>query len=322
MAQSSSTLVVEAKVNDFSEPVTINVADGEVALVAKANGTVVSAFSKDGFAVYGEADGTGVVGKSSSWLGVYGESAGGLTVDAVRGQGKGATCGVAGHSEGGIGVYGKGGDLAGKFDGTVQINGRAEIVGILQASDVKVDNIIAVREVQAKVGSFGTSISTLDGSFVGKVIAQTGIFSGEVKAKKFIPSGGDYAETFAAGDEFEPGTVLVIGDDGLMAPCDAQYDSRATGVVSGAGGLTPGTVMESNPDSAHHVTLALAGQVYVKADPQYGPIAAGDLLTTSPSEGCAMRVSDRGRAVGAILGKALATLDGEPGLVRMLVTPS
>ncbi|MFD7779778.1 hypothetical protein [Streptomyces sp. NPDC059753] len=269
--------------NDFNEPVTINVADGEVALVAKANGTVVSAFSKDGFAVYGEAEGTGVVGKSSSWLGVYGESAGGIGVDAVRGQGKGGTCGVAGHSEDGIGVYGKGPTLAGKFEGKVKITGPLE----------------------------GNQIE-----------GQSGNFFGEVRAVRFTPSGGDYAETFAAGGEFEPGTVLVIGDDGLMAPCDAQYDSRATGVVSGAGGLTPGTVMESNPDSAHHVTLALAGQVYVKADPQYGPIAAGDLLTTSPSEGCAMRVSDRGRAVGAILGKALATLDGEPGLVRMLVTPS
>ncbi|AZM92494.1 MULTISPECIES: hypothetical protein [Streptomyces] len=80
--------------------------------------------------------------------------------------------------------------------------------------------------------------------------------------------------------------------------------------------------MQSNPDSEHHVTLALAGQVYVKADPQYGAISTGDLLTTSPTEGCAMRVSDRGQAIGAILGKALSSLEGEPGLLRMLVTPS
>ncbi|GHF16878.1 hypothetical protein GCM10014715_85050 [Streptomyces spiralis] len=282
--------------NDFNEPVRVNVADGE---------TAVSGVSTEGFGVEGRSHGTGVVGVSEAWLGVYGESTGGFTVDAVRGQGKGQTCGVAGHSEAGIGVYGKGGALAGKFDGTV-----------------KVGKTVECQFVEATHGHFTGNVRADNGDFFQGLSAGGGAFSGEVKAKKFTPTGGDYAETFAAGDEFEPGTVLVIGDDGLMAPCDAQYDSRATGVVSGAGGLTPGTVMESNPDSAHHVTLALAGQVYVKADPQYGPIAVGDLLTTSPSEGCAMRVSDRGRAVGAILGKALATLDGEPGLVRMLVTPS
>ncbi|MFD7185299.1 hypothetical protein ACFV90_35705 [Streptomyces sp. NPDC059904] len=305
MAQRSSTLAMEAKVNDFNEPVRVNVADGEIALQAKANATAVSGVSTDGFGVEGRAHGTGVVGVSEAWLGVYGESTGGLAVDAVRGQGKGETCGVAGHSEQGIGVYGRGGALAAKFDGRV-----------------KASSSVECQFVEATHGHFTGNVRADHGDFFAGMSAGAGAFSGEVTAKKFRPIGADYAETFAAGDEFEPGTVLVIGDDGLMAPCDAQYDSRATGVVSGAGGLTPGTVMESNPDSAHHVTLALAGQVYVKADPQYGPIAAGDLLTTSPSEGCAMRVSDRGRAVGAILGKALAPLDGPPGLLRMLVTPS
>ncbi|MEU1543671.1 hypothetical protein ABZ461_37395 [Actinacidiphila glaucinigra] len=281
---------------EFDEPVRVSVSDTSIAFEAKANGTAVSGVSaqwhgvvgvsmhESAQGVYAEANGTAVLGKSKNWLGVYGETTGGAGVDAVRGQGKGGACGVAGHSENGIGVYGKGPTLAGKFEGKVKITGPLE----------------------------GNQIE-----------GQSGNFFGEVRAVRFTPTGADYAETFAAEGEFEPGTVLVIGDDGLMAPCDAQYDSRATGVVSGAGGLTPGTVMESNPDSAHHVTLALAGQVYVKADPQYGTIAAGDLLTTSPSEGCAMRVSDRGRAVGAILGKALSSLDdGEPGLLRMLVTPS
>ncbi|WP_329434042.1 hypothetical protein OG564_17700 [Streptomyces sp. NBC_01280] len=302
---------------EFDEPVRVNVSDSSIAFEAKANGTAVSGVSaqwhgvvgvsthESAQGVYAEANGTAMLGKSKNWLGVYGESTGGTGVEGVRGQGKGSTCGVAGHSEQGIGVYGKGGLLAAKFDGKVKLTGALE--GTL---------------IHATTGLFAEDIVALNGAFTGAVSGDTGRFAREVYAKKFVPSGGDYAETFASEGVFEPGTVLVIGEDGLMAPCDAQYDTRATGVVSGAGGLTPGTVMESNPDSAHHVTLALAGQVYVKADPQYGPIAAGDLLTTSPSEGCAMRVSDRGRAVGAILGKALATLDGEPGLVRMLVTPS
>ncbi|MFD6892887.1 hypothetical protein [Streptomyces sp. NPDC059957] len=281
--------------NDFNEPVRITVPDNAIALEANAQGTAVLGVSTawhavvgvsqapEGFGVKGEAISTGVAGVSSAWIGVYGESTGGIGIDAVRGQGKGGTTGVAGHSEHGIGVYGKGPLAAGKFDGKVEING-----------------ILICPQVNGKIGWFEQ----------------------EVTSKKFTTQGADYAETFGSEDNFEPGTVLVIGNDGLLTACDAQYDTRATGVVSGAGGLTPGTVMESSPESAHHVTLALAGQVYVKADPQYGPISIGDLLTTSPTEGCAMRVSDRSRAVGAILGKALASLEGEPGLLRMLVTPS
>ncbi|MGY6020358.1 hypothetical protein [Streptomyces spinosirectus] len=302
---------------EFDEPVRVNVSDNSIAFEAKANGTAVSGVSaqwhgvvgvsthESAQGVYAEANGTAVLGKSKNWLGIYGETTGGEGVEGVRGQGKGSACGVAGHSEQGVGVYGKGGALAAKFDGRV-----------------KASSSVECQFVEATYGHFTGNVRASHGDFFEGMSAGAGAFSGEVTAKKFRPIGADYAETFASGDEFEPGTVLVIGDDGLMAPCDARYDSRATGVVSGAGGLTPGTVMESNPDSPHHVTLALAGQVYVKADPQYGPIAPGDLLTTSPSEGCAMRVSDRGRAVGAILGKALSSLDGEPGLLRMLVTPS
>ncbi|RSS60352.1 hypothetical protein EF912_10455 [Streptomyces sp. WAC07061] len=282
--------ISEDQVSDFNEQVRITTADGAVALVAKANATAVSGVSKDGFGVEGRARGSGVVGVSETWIGVYGESTGGAGTDAVRGQGKGSTCGVAGHSEQGIGVYGKGQQYAARFDGRVLVSGNVRIEGNLESTN--------------------------------QVSAKTGYFPDEVSSYRFSALGGDYAETFASEDEFEPGTVLVIGNEGLLTPCGTQYDTRATGVVSGAGGLNPGSVMQSNPDSEHHVTLALAGQVYVKADPQYGAISTGDLLTTSPTEGCAMRVSDRGQAVGAILGKALSSLEGAPGLLRMLVTPS
>ncbi|MEU9148342.1 hypothetical protein [Streptomyces sp. NPDC048349] len=295
---------------DLNEQLRITTSDNAVALVAKANATAVSGVSTEGFGVEGRAHGTGVVGVSEAWLGVYGESTGGNGVDAVRGQGKGSTCGVAGHSENGIGVYGKGPLWAAKFEGKVQVTGALE-----------------GKRIQGTTASFSEDITAWDatiskGLSTHAIAAFTGTFTDVVKAKQFKPTGNDYAETFASEDNFEPGTVLTIGDDGLLTPCSTQYDTRATGVVSGAGGFTPGTVMESNSESRHHVIVALAGQVYVKADPQYGPISVGDLLTTSPTLGCAMRVADRSRAVGSILGKAMSPLAGRHGLVRMLVTPS
>ena len=61
------------------------------------------------------------------------------------------------------------------------------------------------------------------------------------------------------------------------------------------------------------------GKVFCKADADFGDIAAGDLLTTSSTRGHAMKASDRQRAFGAVIGKALGPLDVERGLIPVLV---
>ena len=57
--------------------------------------------------------------------------------------------------------------------------------------------------------------------------------------------------------------------------------------------------------------------MFVDAD--QGAVEVGDLLTTSPTPGHAMRVSDRDAASGAIIGKAMTGLDSGRGLVLVLV---
>jgi hypothetical protein len=59
--------------------------------------------------------------------------------------------------------------------------------------------------------------------------------------------------------------------------------------------------------------------VYCKVDAGYGAIEAGDLLTTSPTSGHAMRTSDPARAFGAVIGKALQPLSDGVGLIPVLV---
>jgi hypothetical protein len=49
------------------------------------------------------------------------------------------------------------------------------------------------------------------------------------------------------------------------------------------------------------------------------PIVVGDLLTTSPLPGYAMRVTDHDRAFGAVLGKAMGRLEVGTGFVPVLV---
>ena len=133
-------------------------------------------------------------------------------------------------------------------------------------------------------------------------------------------AGADCAENFeAAGTEkIEPGTVVVVADDGKMEACEAEYDKRVAGVVSGAEGIRAGVLLNRN-GSQRSVAVALIGKVHCNVDAAYSPIGVGDLLTTSPTLGHAMKAEDSTRAFGTTLGKALLPLDGGRGRIPVLV---
>jgi hypothetical protein len=141
-----------------------------------------------------------------------------------------------------------------------------------------------------------------------------------------INGGSDLSEQFdvqGQEDLIEPGMVVSIdaANPGKLVVSSTAYDRKVAGILSGAGGIAPGMQMGqkgSMADGEHPV--ALTGRVYVWADASSGPIQPGDLLTTSDVPGHAMKVTDYGRAQGAILGKAMATLDEGRGLVLVLVT--
>jgi len=134
-------------------------------------------------------------------------------------------------------------------------------------------------------------------------------------------TGADCAEEFdVENDEaIEPGMVIVIGDDERLQRCTRAYDRAVAGVVSGAGGYRPGIVLGSVVSNEKRVRLALTGRVYCRVDASYSPIAIGDLLTTSPAPGHAMKACDSVRAFGAVIGKALRPLDDGAGLIPILV---
>jgi hypothetical protein len=104
-----------------------------------------------------------------------------------------------------------------------------------------------------------------------------------------------------------------------LEPSQFAYDKRVAGVISGAGSYKPGIVLDKQGDAANRMPVALVGKVYCKADAQFGAIEIGDLLTTSPTPGHAMKATDQARAIGAIVGKALEPLLSGVGLIRMLV---
>jgi hypothetical protein len=67
------------------------------------------------------------------------------------------------------------------------------------------------------------------------------------------------------------------------------------------------------------VPISMMGKAACRVDARYGAVEVGDLLTSSPSEGCAMRVRDSLHASGAVIGKALTPLEKGTGLVEMLI---
>ena len=118
-----------------------------------------------------------------------------------------------------------------------------------------------------------------------------GYFKGNVKVTGYIEFvGADCAEEFDVATDVEPSAVdpgTVIGEDNALMPSDRPCDSRVAGVIAGAGDLHPGLVLGGLRVSSERprIRVALAGRVYCKVDARYGPIAPGDLLTTSPDLG-------------------------------------
>ena len=106
-----------------------------------------------------------------------------------------------------------------------------------------------------------------------------------------------------------------------MRIADKAYDRTVAGIISGAKGINPGMTMRQDDTIANGSTMvALTGRVYCYADASYGAIEPGDMLTTSEQPGHAMKAADYKRSQGAILGKAMTSLEKGKGFVLVLVT--
>ena len=137
-----------------------------------------------------------------------------------------------------------------------------------------------------------------------------------------IRGGADLAEPFAMPEEIAKGSVVVIDDahPGKLKLSAEAYDTRVAGIVSGANGINPGIALHQEGVVEGGQNVALSGRVYVHADATFGAIKPGDLLTTSDTPGHAMKVTEHGKAQGAILGKAMSELKTGKGMVLVLVT--
>lgn len=263
----------------------------------------------------------GVLGKTlsdnSQAYGVYGEGIYGAGVRGYAPRGDGvqgfsqAFAGVSGQSEEGSGVQGRSKNREGVFGASVAGE------GVHGESHSPV--VAAVAGIQLNPRSTGAGIY---GEHMGN--GPAGFFKGNVVVTKdILLTNADCAEEFDVAGELaaEPGTVMVLCGDGALHPCGKPYDKSVIGVVSGAGDYKPAIILDKRTESSdNRVPIALMGKVFCKVDAGYGVIEIGDLLTTSPTPGHAMKADDPLKAFGAVIGKALRPLREGTGLVPILIT--
>jgi hypothetical protein len=256
----------------------------------------------------------------------------------------GGGIGVYGASGTGVGVYG-----LGKTAGHFETNGSQGAVAIEALNTADADVIVATSSSPNHAALSGTNNSGGYGAWVSSMTNPgagttskggiglyargatfAAVFDGDVQVNQTLNVVKDITLTAGAGDcaedfdvsacaEIDPGTVVVLTESGALEPSQNAYDKKVAGVISGAGDYRPAMILDRKEAAENRMPLALVGKVFCKVDAGYGPIEVGDLLTTSPTVGYAMKAADPSRAFGAVIGKALRSLPSGRGVVPVLI---
>jgi hypothetical protein len=270
-----------------------------IPLQAEQTGLFVQAKGPEGVAVYAATSDSQI----AATLGAF-TVANGTGVHGAVGTGSGhpsatSTAGVWGECDSGNGVYGASASWNG-VEGDSWSPAHAGVAGQNNAGGP---------------GVWGSSTGNA-GQFEGNVLVTGTITVGG----DIVLQNADCAEDFDAESHVQPGTVVVMDESGNVRACDSEYATAVVGVVSGAGGLQPGITLDRRESATARTPIALMGKVYCKVDATHSPINIGDLLTTSATQGHAMRASDRSRAFGSVIGKALSGLAQGRAMIPVLVT--
>jgi hypothetical protein len=215
----------------------------------------------------------------------------------------------------------QGGDVRGNF---LRFN-------LTDGYDVIIGNGTSITpDVDMEIGAGGVCID-FDGSCVPPA-------DGTIRALSYLSGSSDLAEMYPSDEELEPGDLVVLDrrSDGKVRRSTSAYEHGLISVVSsmpgfvlgmpsdeemGSLGIDPeqGGTLDEMARKARTYPVVLMGRVPVKVSDENGPVARGDLLTSSSQPGVAMRTS----RPGSVLGQALEGWPGPgTGMISVLVMPS
>ncbi len=152
-------------------------------------------------------------------------------------------------------------------------------------------------------------------------------------AGSFITDGADLAERINVSERVEPGDVVELD------PANPGYYRKARGssrLIAGVITTEPGFILGNSLEeiesgkvvaakarltfeATNQPMLVLLGRVPVKVTTDNGPILPGDLLTVSNKRGYTMLCAKSRSCEGAIIGKALESLETGDGVILVLV---
>jgi hypothetical protein len=153
-----------------------------------------------------------------------------------------------------------------------------------------------------------TPVAWIDGT--GK-----GVFQGGVQT-----NGQDYAENVSVvgpTSQYEPGDLLEISEtaSSTFQLTTGPYSTAIAGVYSTA----PGILAGGTNGVRGNVPLAMVGIAPCKVSAENGLIKPGDLLVSASIPGHAMKGTDRSKMLGAVVGKAMESLEHGSGVIPVLI---
>jgi hypothetical protein len=291
-------------------------------------------YSGNGIGIYGRSNALpnhpniyapGVYGRSTHGSGVYGVNefdtswtAAGVTGESTDGYG------VRGYSTNSDGVRG----------------GSSNDHGVYGYSNDDSDGAGVYGYNDEWVGTYGQGKWGVVGDAVGGG-QYAGYFYDDVYVGGKLDVGGAVdpiiAERFPAdpAQVYESGDVVCLDEASpYVQPCSEGNDTKVIGVAAPGPDMEDGEILvtimgyqAAQPQEGPQAQEALQRMVMVvKVDASYGPVQRGDLLTSSPTLGHAMKadpVDIEGIKIyrpGTIIGKAMEPLADGQGLIEIFVT--
>jgi hypothetical protein len=305
-----------------------------------------------GSAVRGESGGVGVYGYSSATYAIRGEADQGTAGHFTTNQGYGvyASTGGTDHwdhggyfdANMGYGVYGVSANNYGvRGKGYFGVRGDGTDIGV-EGYGSAYTSIGVSGNSSGGIGSgvYGSGYYGVKGNAIG-----SGHYAGYFYDDVYVGGKLDVvgavdpiiAERFPAdpAQVYESGDVVCLDEASpYVQPCSEGNDTKVIGVVTPGPDIEDGDILvtimgyqgaqpDEGPDDAEPAQRVV---MVVKVDASYGPIQRGDLLTSSPTPGYAMKadpVDIEGVEIyrpGTIIGKAMGSLPEGQGLIEIFVT--
>jgi hypothetical protein len=324
------------------------------AIRAKAGTTGVYGYGMTGPGVAGKSGGTAGSFISENGYGVYAQTSGtdhwdhGGYFSATHG------CGVYAKTANKEGVFGYSINKEGVFGYSNNDNG---VYGFSSGTGSGVYGVSSAGYPKAGVYGQNSSGVGVHGSGLWGVVGSktaggwySGFFFDDVYVQGKLTAIGGVDPIILEGFPADPGRVYGRGDvlcldeaSAYVVPCSQANDTRVIGVIGPEVEIEDGEVLvvimghqgpepEIGPlgtsaDAAKAAaSLPERSVIRVKADASHGPIRRGDLLTSSPTPGYAMKaqpVEIDGIEIhrpGTIIGKAMEPLPRGQGLIGVFVT--